>query len=78
MLLIIISLLITIASFYVLAYLYKIDHKPPKVTVGDVFDEYTVLIVGIIIGLYFLLRNKSDKTKKIVCFVLIIYWAVPP
>lgn len=31
-----------------------------------------ILIVGIIIGLYFLLRNKSDKTKKIVCFVLII------
>ena len=45
----IISLLITIASFYVLAYLYKIDHNPPKVTVGDVLDEYSVLIVFTII-----------------------------
>ena len=49
MLIIIISLLITIAAFYLMAYLYKIDHNPPKVTVGDVFDEYTVLIVGIVI-----------------------------
>lgn len=49
MLIIIISLLITVATFYIMAYLYKIDHDPPKVTVGDVFDEYTVLIVGIVI-----------------------------
>ena len=47
--LIIISLLITIAAFYVMAYLYKIDHNPPKVTVGDVLDEYSFLVVGIII-----------------------------
>lgn len=46
---IIISLLITIVTFYVMAYLYKIDHNPPKVTVGDVFNEYSFLIVGIII-----------------------------
>ena len=49
MLVIIILLLITIASFYVMAYIYKIDHNPPKVTVGDVFDEYSVLIVLTII-----------------------------
>lgn len=49
MLIIIISLLITIATFYVMAYLYKIDHNPPKVTVGDVLDEYSFLVVGIII-----------------------------
>ena len=49
MLIIIISLLITIASFYVMAYIYKINHNPPKVTVGDVFDEYSVLIVLTII-----------------------------
>lgn len=49
MLVIIISLLITIASFYVMAYIYKIDHNSPKVTVGDVFDEYSVLIVLTII-----------------------------
>lgn len=49
MLFITISLLITIASFYVMAYLYKIDHKAPKVTAGDVFDEYHILLVGIII-----------------------------
>ena len=49
MLIIIISLLITIAAFYVMAYLYKIDHKAPKVTIGDVLDEYSFLVVGIII-----------------------------
>ena len=49
MLIIIISLLITVATFYIMAYLYKIDHDPPKVTVGDVFDEYNALIVGIVI-----------------------------
>ena len=49
MLLIIISLLITIASFYLMAYLYKINYDAPKVTVGDVFDEYGFLIVGIVI-----------------------------
>lgn len=49
MLIIIISLLITIATFYVMAYLYKINYDPPKVTVGDIFDEYTILIVGIVI-----------------------------
>ena len=49
MLFITISLLITIATFYVMAYLIKIDRNSPKVTVGDVFDEYTILIVGIII-----------------------------
>jgi formate hydrogenlyase subunit 3/multisubunit Na+/H+ antiporter MnhD subunit len=49
MLIIIISLLITIASFYLMAYLYKITHNAPKVTAGDVFDEYTILLVGIVI-----------------------------
>ena len=50
MLVIIISLLITIATFYVLAYLYKINYDAPtKVTAGDVFDEYHILLVGIII-----------------------------
>ena len=49
MLTLIISLLITIASFYLMTYLYKIDHNPPKVTVGDVLDEYSFLVVGIII-----------------------------
>lgn len=49
MVLIIISLLITIASFYILAYLYKLDHNPPKVTVGDIFDEYSILIILTII-----------------------------
>lgn len=49
MLVIIISLLITIASFYLMAYLYKINYKAPKVTAGDVFDEYHILLVGIII-----------------------------
>ena len=45
----IISLLITIASFYLMAYLYKITYDAPKVTAGDVFDEYHILLVGIII-----------------------------
>lgn len=49
MLVIIISLLITIASFYLMAYLYKINYKAPKVTVGDVLDEYHILLIGIII-----------------------------
>ncbi len=49
MLVIIISLLITIATFYLMAYLYKITHNAPKVTAGDVFNEYNVLIVGIVI-----------------------------
>ena len=49
MLTLIISLLITIASFYLMAYLYKITYDAPKVTAGDVFDEYHVLLVGIII-----------------------------
>ena len=49
MLIIIISLLITVATFYLMAYLYKISYDAPKVTAGDVFDEYTILIVGIII-----------------------------
>lgn len=31
-----------------------------------------IIIVAIIIGLYFLLRNKTDKTKQIVCFILIM------
>lgn len=59
MLVIIISLLITIASFYLMAYLYKINYDAPKVTVGDVFDEYSFLIVGIVIpivnAVYFLI-----------------------
>lgn len=45
----IISLLITIASFYLMAYLYKITYNAPKVTAGDVFDEYHILLIGIII-----------------------------
>lgn len=45
----IISLLITIASFYLMAYLYKINYDVPKVTVGDVLDEYSFLVIGIII-----------------------------
>jgi formate hydrogenlyase subunit 3/multisubunit Na+/H+ antiporter MnhD subunit len=49
MLVIIISLLITIASFYLMAYLYKINYDAPEVTVGDVFDEYSFLIIGIVI-----------------------------
>ena len=49
MLIIIISLLITVASFYLMAYLYKITYDAPKVTAGDVFDEYHILLVGIII-----------------------------
>lgn len=49
MFIIIISLLITVATFYIMAYLYKINYDPPKVTAGDVFDEYTILLVGIII-----------------------------
>lgn len=49
MLLIIISLLITIASFYLMAYLYKIEYKAPKVTAGNVFEEYHILLIGIVI-----------------------------
>ena len=49
MLTLIISLLITIASFYLMAYLYKIDYDAPKVTIGDVLDEYSFLVIGIII-----------------------------
>lgn len=49
MLVIIISLLITIASFYLMAYLYKITYNASKVTAGDVFNEYNFLIVGIVI-----------------------------
>ena len=47
MLFITISLLITIATFYVMAYLIKIDRKSPKVTVGDVFEEYHILLIAI-------------------------------
>lgn len=49
MLIIIISLLITIATFYVMAYLYKINYDAPKVTVGNVLEEYHILLVGIVI-----------------------------
>lgn len=49
MLTIIISLLITIASFYLMAYLYKISYDAPKVTIGDVLNEYSFLVVGIVI-----------------------------
>ena len=49
MLTLIISLLITIASFYLMAYLYKIGYDAPKVTIGDVLDEYSFLVIGIII-----------------------------
>ena len=49
MLTLIISLLITIASFYLMAYLYKISYDAPKVTIGDVLDEYSFLVIGIII-----------------------------
>lgn len=49
MIIIIISLLITIATFYLMAYLYKIDFKAPKVTAGEIYDEYTILIAGIVI-----------------------------
>ena len=49
---IIISLLITIASFYLMAYLYKIDYKAPRVTAGDVFNEYHILIAGIVIPVF--------------------------
>ena len=45
----IISLLITIASFYLMAYLYKITYKAPKVTIGDMLNEYSFLVIGIII-----------------------------
>lgn len=51
MLIIIISLLITIASFYLMAYLYKINYDAPEVTIGDVFNEYSFFIVGIVIPL---------------------------
>ena len=49
MLLIIISLLITTASFYLMAYLYKIEYKAPKVTAGNVFEEYHILLIGIVV-----------------------------
>ena len=49
MLTLIISLLITIATFYLMAYLYKISYDAPKVTIGDVLDEYSFLVIGIII-----------------------------
>lgn len=45
----IISLLVTIASFYLMAYLYKITYDAPKVTAGDVFDEYHILLIGIVV-----------------------------
>ena len=63
MLVIIISLLITIATFYVMAYLYKIDHNPPKVTIGDVLDEYSFLVVGIIIPFVNEKRLLNDTNK---------------
>ena len=49
MLTLIISLLITIVTFYLMAYLYKISYDAPKVTIGDVLDEYSFLVIGIII-----------------------------
>ena len=49
MLIIIISLLITVASFYLMAYLYKITYDAPKVTAGDVFEEYHILLIGIVV-----------------------------
>ncbi len=33
---------------------------------------WVVLSVGSVVGLYFALRNKSDKTKKIVLFIILI------
>ena len=51
MLIIIISLLITTATFYLMAYLYKIDYDAPEVTIGDMLNEYSFLIVGIVIPL---------------------------
>lgn len=49
MLFIIISLLITVATFYVMAYLIKIDWEKSKVTFGDMFDAYNVFVVLTII-----------------------------
>lgn len=49
MLTLIISLLITIATFYLMAYFYKISYDAPKVTIGNVLDEYSLLVIGIII-----------------------------
>ncbi len=34
---------------------------------------FILLTAGIIVGLYFLLRNKSDKTKKIVLFSMLLF-----
>ena len=34
---------------------------------------FIVLTVGVIVGLYFLLRNKSDKIKKIVLFSILLF-----
>ena len=34
---------------------------------------FIVLTAGVIVGLYFLLRNKSDKTKKIVLFSILLF-----
>ena len=31
-----------------------------------------IIIIGIIVGIFLLLKNKSDKTKRIVCFILIL------
>jgi hypothetical protein len=52
MVIIIISLLITIASLYLMAYLYKINYDAPKVTVGNVFDEYSVFIVMVLFPIF--------------------------
>ena len=40
MVLVIISLLITIATFYLMAYYQKIDYNKDKVTVGDMCRNY--------------------------------------
>lgn len=45
MLVIIISLLITIATFYLMAYYQKIDYKKDKVTVGDMYRNYEGFLI---------------------------------
>lgn len=52
MLMVIISLLIAIATFYLMAYLIKTDHEGSKVTFGDMFDAYNVLVVGVVIPVF--------------------------
>ena len=35
-----------------MAYLIKIDHEKSKVTFGDMFDTYNVLILGLVIPVF--------------------------